>query len=124
MPDYSNDFGGKYMNATHITEPFVGTVERVEREDVDGNAKMKPVLYFVGRERGVVLNATRYDTVSAMAKSRDTDDWVGMRVQVKRGSTRFANKVVDCVEFGLPLAEKRKNEAAEVAEELNDPIPY
>ena len=123
MPDYSNDFGGKYMNATHITEPFVGTVDRVDREDVDGNGKMKPVLYFEDRERGVVLNATRYDTVSAMAKSRDTDNWVGMRVQVKRGSTRFANKVVDCVEFGRPLAEKRKNEAAEVAE-LNDPFPY
>ena len=123
MPDYSNDFGGKYMNATHITETFVGTVDRVDREDVDGNGKMKPVLYFEDRERGVVLNATRYETVSAMAKSRDTDNWVGMRVQVKRGSTRFANKVVDCVEFGRPLAEKRKNEAAEVAE-LNDPFTY
>ena len=124
MPDYSDDFGGKYTNASHVTEPFVGTVERVEREDVDGNGKMKPVVYFVGRDRGVVLNSTRYETVSLMAGSRNTDDWIGQKIRVTRGKTRFAGKPVECVEFGMPPAEKRKKEAAEVAAELEDKIPF
>jgi len=124
MTDYSDAFGGKYMNASHVTEPFVGTVERVELEDVDGNGKMKPVLHFVGRDRGCVLNATRYEMASQMAGSRDTDRWLGMKILVTRGKTRFAGKPTDCVEFGLPPAEKRKKAAAEVTAELDDVIPF
>jgi hypothetical protein len=91
---------------------------------VDGNGKMKPVLHFVGRDRGVVLNSTRYDMASQMAGSRDTDAWLGMKIRVTRGKTRFGGKPVDCVELGLPPAEKRKKEAAEVAAEINDKIPF
>lgn len=105
MADFSAAFGGKYLNASHVTMPFVGTVESVELEDVDGNGKSKPVLRFEGRDRGVVLNSTRYDMVSQLAGSRDTDNWIGIKIRVARGKTRFGGKAVDCVEFGPP-AEK------------------
>jgi hypothetical protein len=107
-----------------VTAPFVGTVERVEREDVDGNGKMKPVLHFVGRDRGVVLNETRYDMASQMAGSKNTDDWIEMKIRVTRGKTKYAGKAVDCVEFGMPAEAKRKKEAAEIAAELNDEIGF
>jgi hypothetical protein len=102
MTDFSGSFGGKYLNANHVTQPFIGVVERVELEDVDGGGKRKPVLRFEGRDRGVVLNSTRYDAASRIAGSRDTECWIGMRIRVTRGSTRYAGKAVDCVEFSLP----------------------
>jgi hypothetical protein len=102
MPDYSNDFGGKFANASHVTKPFVGIIERVERLDVDGQGKLRPVIFFDGHERGFVLNATRYNTVAEIAKSRDTDDWVSVKVGVRKGQTRYAGRSVDCVEFVPP----------------------
>jgi hypothetical protein len=112
MADYSDRFGGKHLNATHVTAPFVGIVERVELEDVDGQGKRKPVVYFDGRDRGCVLNSTRYDVASNLAGSRDTDQWVGTKIRVSRGQTRFGGKPIACVEFG-PVLER----------ELNDSIP-
>jgi hypothetical protein len=124
MTDYSECFGGKYMNASHVTGPFVATVERVGFEDVDGNGKMRPVVYLAGRDRAIVCNATRYDMMSAIADSRNTDNWTGKRVRVSRGKTKYAGKVTDCVEFDRPPTEKSKKEAAEVAAELDDSIPF
>jgi hypothetical protein len=114
MADYSDEYGGRFVKAEHLDKPFVGVVERVEKVEVnkdDGTAK--PVLYFDGRERGVVLNATRYNFMSELCKSRDTDNWIGTRVGVRRGKVNFAGKRVDCVELCQPMAE-----------ELNDAIPF
>ena len=91
--------------------------------EADGNGKMKPVIYLDGHDRGVVANATRYNTVSELAKSRNTDDWLGMRVAIRRGKTQFAGKTVDCVEFGAPK-KSAATQKAELAADLNDAVPF
>ena len=105
MPDYSSDYGGRYMKAAHITEPFVGVVERVAREDVDRNGKMRTVIYFEGVARGVVCNGTRYDAASRLIGSRNTDNWPGVRIGVRRGETSFGGMTTDCIEFVVPEPE-------------------
>ena len=128
MPDYSSDYGGRYMKAAHITEPFVGVVERVAREDVDRNGKMRTVIYFEGVARGVVCNGTRYDAASRLIGSRNTDNWPGVRIGVRRGETSFGGMTTDCIEFVVPepksTGTQKKKAAANMAAALNDKVPF
>ena len=59
----ANDvFPGKYLKASDLNghEPVV-TIDRVEMEDVgDGR---KPVVYFKGKEKGLVMNKTNFSTI-------------------------------------------------------------
>ncbi len=55
--------------------------------------------------------------MAEIAGSRNTDDWIGYEVEVRKGKTKFAGKRTDCVELAAP-----KKKASEDA--LNDKIPY
>ena len=77
---------------THVTKPFVDVVDRVEVLEVEEGKKPKPVLFLKHLERGIVLNATRYDAMAEIAGSRDTDDWTGYEVEVRKGKTNYAGK--------------------------------
>ena len=57
MPDYSDCYGGRFVKAADITKPFNGTIERAERTEVE-KGRPKIVVYFEGRDKGFVLNAT------------------------------------------------------------------
>ena len=71
MPDYSDRYGGRFLNATHVIKPFVGVVDRVEDLEVEEGKKPKPVLFLRDLERGIVLNATRYDAMADITGSRN-----------------------------------------------------
>ena len=118
MPDYSDRFGGRFLSAEHCDESFTGVVERVddvEMKEDGGNTKRRPVLYLEGSERGIVLNATRYNFLAELCRSKDTDNWVGVEVGVRKGKTNFAGKKIDCVE----LFSSKTATAA-----LDDAIPF
>lgn len=125
MPDYSDCYGGRFVKAADITKPFNGTIERAERTEVE-KGRPKVVVYFEGRDKGFVLNATRFAFLCELAKSKDTDDWPGLTVGVSRGRVNFAGKMVDAIVFGAPAAKKKAAAeiAAEVADELNDAITF
>jgi hypothetical protein len=86
------------------------------------DGRKKAVVYFEGYEKGVVLNATRFHFMCEIAKSKDSDDWLGVAVGMRRGKTSFAGKRVDCIEFGsLPKSAAQKKR--EVKDELDDDLP-
>ena len=119
MPDYSAEcYGGRFMKAADISKPFNGVVERAERAEVE-KGKAKVVVYFEGHAKGVVCNATRYNFICELAKSKDTDDWPGLAIGVRRGRTNFGGKMVDCIEFGTPT-----KKAKTTAEALDDAITF
>jgi hypothetical protein len=119
MADFSDQYGGKFLAAKHLVRPMVGVVRDVLLEEMSNGERPKPVMYLEGIERGIVLNASRYDAMAALTGSRDTDDWQGTKVIVRKGTTRFAGKVVDCVE----LAPAQKNEPAE-ADSIMSEVPF
>jgi hypothetical protein len=116
MPDFSDSYGGRFLNASHVTKPFVAAVVTVEAIEVEEGKKPKPVLFLEGVDRGVVLNKTRYDAMSDITGSPDTDDWCGRKVLVKRGSTNYAGKKVACVELEAA--------PASTGAALDDAIPF
>ena len=55
------------------------TIQEVRSEDIgDGH---KPVIYFTGKEKGLVLNRTNALTITE-AYGEETDDWVGQQIEV------------------------------------------
>ena len=123
MTDYSDFYGGRFFKSEDlIGKPFVGVIEHVKGEKMQ-DGRMRAVVYFEGREKGIVLNATRHKFVVGATKSKNSDDWIGLKVGVRAGVTDFGGKDVGCIEFVMP-PKSEKQKAAEVKEELNDEVPW
>lgn len=124
MPDLSELYAGKYFKTEDLKgKPFKGIVTRVSVEKMtDGRAKA--VIYFEGRDRGVVLNGTRHDVMCQLAKSKDTDDWIGAEVVVCAGVTSYQGKRTGCIEFRAPAKKTTPAEQkTEIEEALDDALP-
>jgi hypothetical protein len=77
----------------------VVTIDRVELETIGQgkDAEEKAVVYFRGKEKGLVLNKTNALSIVEITGSDETDDWNGHRVVLYPSKTDFAGKRVDCI---------------------------
>lgn len=101
MPMMDDVYGGNSLKAEELPPNFkaVLTVDRVsvqqftDRDD-KSNKEKKLVLYFNGKEKGLVLNVTNANMMAEIAGSRDYDYWPGHAVLLYRTMTDFAGKRV------------------------------
>jgi len=70
-------------------------VSKVEIEDVGDDRKA--VAYFVGKEKGLVLNRTNWDRIALAAGTDDTDEWPGVKVQLYTEPVTFNGKTAPAV---------------------------
>ena len=100
-------FPSNYLKASDLgtSQPLV-TIDRVEVEPVGRDREMKPVVYFRGKEKGVVLNKTNSNTIATVTGSRDTDDWVGCQIRLYATTTEFAGETVECIRVKAPGVQK------------------
>lgn len=91
-------FPSTYLKASDLGDKApVVTIDRVEVEPVGRDREMKPVLYFVGKEKGVVLNKTNSNMIATLTGSRDTDDWNGCQIRIYATTTEFGGETVECI---------------------------
>jgi hypothetical protein len=91
-------FPSKYVKAAEIPEEgLVATIDRVEMQDVDGKGSMKPVLYFRGGTKGLVLNITNSKKIVQLVGSDNTDNWAGVKVTLYQSETEYAGDTVACI---------------------------
>lgn len=98
-------FPSKYLKAADLGESKVlVTIDRVEVEDVgqQGRKESKPVLYFRGKDKGLVLNKTNANKIKAIIGTDETDDWKGHRIGLYATETEFAGEMVDCIRVAAP----------------------
>src|SRR5262249_7166050 len=93
--DYS--YGqSKYLKA----EELVGKTTRVVISRIEDTAfddrGVKPVAYFEGHERGLVINASNFDILAA-AISNNNKDWPGHAILLKGEKVRFKGRLVDSI---------------------------
>ena len=76
--DIRDAFPAKYLKSEDIGDRRVSvTLDRCEMEQMPGDkVEIKPVLYFRGKEKGLVLNVTNSNTLE-IAYGFDTDKWIG-----------------------------------------------
>jgi hypothetical protein len=72
-------FHSKYLRADDLgTHRVRVTIAQVAIELMHGGKK--PVLYFHGKSKGLVLNQTRAHSLARVLASDETNDWVGCQV--------------------------------------------
>jgi hypothetical protein len=89
-------FPSQYLKAADIgsARPVV-TIDRVVMEDIGGD--QKPILYFKGKEKGLVLNKTNANAIIGMTGNDETESWGGQRVAMFVTKVDFQGKRVDAI---------------------------
>jgi len=97
-------------------------MEVVEKED--DRETQKPIVYFEGKRKGLVLNVTRWDVLEEMY-GEDTDDWLGKPVIVFPDTTRYKGKRVACMSLRIPKgSELSGSQEEEPPPPDDDGIPF
>jgi hypothetical protein len=98
-------FTSDYLKASDIPEgqPINVRIERVDVEDLgQGKEKeTKPVLYFIGKTKGLVLNKTNANTLSG-AFGPETDYWRNKAVQIVATEVEYQGKLVPALRIRIP----------------------
>jgi hypothetical protein len=73
----------------------------VRLEMMEQAREEKPVLYFIGKEKGLVLNVTNANTISDRYGD-DTETWHGQPIVLLGTTTEFGGKTVPCIRAKMP----------------------
>lgn len=112
----SDEFPSKYVKSSDLKGQEVRVImQNVEKEKFDNGDKL--VLYFKGKEKGVVLNKTNCTTISD-AYGDDTDDWYDQPLIIFSIRTEYQGKPVDGIRCRAPTAKDNK----QTAKRKEDPI--
>lgn len=96
----STAFPSTYLKAADLQGHNVKvTMGHVAMEDIGGDHK--PVLYFQGKEKGMVVNKTNANNIS-QAYGDDTDNWVGKEIVLFSTWVDFQGKSVEAIRVRPP----------------------
>ena len=102
----SEEFPSKYLKAADLQGREVRvTMQNVEREKIGDDTK--PVLYFKGKDKGVVLNKTNAGTISD-SYGDDTEDWFDQPLILFSVMVDFQGKVGPAIRCRVPTAKDNK----------------
>ncbi len=105
----SEEFPSQYLKAADLGGREVRvTMANTEREKLGNDNKL--VLYFKGKEKGLVLNKTNAGTISD-AYGDDTEDWFDNPLILFSVKTDFQGKVVDAIRCRGPTAKDNRQQA-------------
>jgi hypothetical protein len=123
-------FPSKYLRAADLDGHEVTvTIEHIEMESLGADDDtQKPVLYFVGKKKGLGLNKTNATTIANLY-SPEMDNWIGCPITLFPTQTDFQGKSVECIRVRIqkPKAQPAKAAPAPVAgmdEISEDDIPF
>jgi len=140
----SDAFPSKFLSAKDLGgRSFKLQIARIVLEEIqDSNGtKSKPIIYFVGAQKGMVLNKTNADAISIVLGD-ETDQWLGhtlelfsMRVQGPQGMTDGLRCRVILPQVATPASRQPARELpppvivpgahpAQVSNDLDDSIPF
>ena len=122
-----NAFPSNYLKASDLgdNQPVV-TIDRIEVEAVGRDKEMKPIVYFRGKEKGLVLNKTNGRKIAELLGSKDTDDWAGCQIRIYATETEFGGETVECIRVKAvgTATQKPKPAPAPVTELDDDSVPF
>lgn len=100
-------FSGKYLKQDHIGDKHVAVTIRdvvIEELENDKGKEKKPVLYFHGKEMGLVLNQTVAATITDLLGTDETEQWKNQKIVLYVDpNVMFGNKRVGGIRVtGMP----------------------
>ncbi len=89
-------FPGKYLRADDLKgAELIVTISHIKVETLGDDSK--PVLYFAGKEKGLVMNKTNWTAVVELTGQEDSDDWQGHKVKLVTRKVDFQGKRVSAI---------------------------
>ena len=112
----SDAFPSNYLKASDLgdAQPVV-KIAQVKSEAIGRDKELKPVVYFDGKSKGLVLNKTNAKKITEIAGSDDTDDWAGVSVKLYATETEFSGETVECIRIKAPGAKAKPQPKPEPA---------
>lgn len=103
MMRISSAFPSKYLKASDIPDgrEVHLKIDTVQIESMETTGDEKPVLYFIDREKGLVLNKTNADAIASVMGD-DTDQWRGKPIILFATTTSFGGRTVPCLRVRVP----------------------
>lgn len=97
----SETFQSKFLKAADLNGRTIRvTIASVFSESMD-DGKVKPILYFNGAKKGLVLNRTNASTI-AMAFGDDTDAWIGADIELFPMAVSFQGQMQPAIRVKVP----------------------
>ena len=113
-------FPSDYIKSSDLGSKRVGAViNNVSIEKV-GEDK-KPVVWFQGKEKGLVLNKTNASMIAEIAGTDETDDWAGTKIVMYVAKVDYAGKRVDAIRVDYP-ADRQPPKV--IVDDGSDDVPF
>lgn len=96
-------FPSNYLKAADLNgRRALVTISHVKMEDIGDDHK--PVLYFQGKEKGMVLNRTNANMITELTGEEETDKWSGKAIVLFSTKVDFQGRRVDAIRVDRPAA--------------------
>lgn len=74
---------------------IIVTMDRIEVQKIGDDTK--PVLFFQGKDKGLVLNKTNAITIAEITGTEEMDNWRGQKIVLHPDKTMYEGKRVACI---------------------------
>ncbi len=117
-------FPSKYVKAEDLMNSDVPVrIASVALESV-GDGDQRPVVYFAGMNKGLVLNRTNANRIKGTLGA-ETSQWVGQTITLYPSETEFRGETVPCIRVranGAPTAQPQAAPAVPAAVQAAEPV--
>lgn len=114
-------FPSDYLKAADLNGQAV-TVKMSHVNIADIGGEHKPVLYFEGKQRGLVLNKTNANAIS-QAYGEETDDWAGQPVTLFEAIVDFQGRTVSAIRVRVPPRQRADAPQRSHTQQSENPAP-
>jgi len=97
-------YPSKYISAPDIPSPVRVTIRTLTIEDL-GDGQHKPCLYFINKEKGLILNKTNA-LLMAVSLGDESDSWLGKEIELFTEMKQFQGKLVQGISVRVPTAQQ------------------
>ncbi len=95
----NDTFPSKYLKASDLQGRNINvTMERVVMETVGEDHR--PIVYFAGKQKGLVLNKTNANTIAGMY-GPETDNWQGRAIVLFSTQVDYQGRQVEAIRVGI-----------------------
>ena len=120
MVNINESFPSKYLKASDLQGRDIKVaISHIEMEQVGNDSK--PILYFVGKQKGLVLNKTNASMIS-MIYGPETDGWQGGELVLFPTTVDFKGQQTTAIRVKLPTRQVAPRQAP-VAAPVQPAIP-
>lgn len=120
-------FPSKYLKAADLQGKRVNvTIANVALENI-GDDEGKAVVYFQGKDKGMVLNKTNANMIVEIAQTEETNDWRGVTIALFTARVDFQGKRVDAIRVDYPAGAAKvapKPESEADADDDGSGVPF